>query len=120
MNHSSAPQPKGVATASASQPKHCPDRLERAKTGGFLGSVFGTLAASVLGSPILGGAYQVAGYAMGFASAETCAKAEKLEKAEKVEKIEKIEKVEETVEAPALKPKPEVSLVAAKITEENL
>jgi len=56
--------------------QHCPDRLQRARTGGFVGGVFGAIAASIIGSPILGGLYQVTGYAVGFGSGETCRKAD--------------------------------------------
>ncbi|MEK6613982.1 MAG: hypothetical protein AABZ66_03770, partial [Candidatus Binatota bacterium] len=46
--------------------------MDRAKTGGFVGSVLGTIAASVIGSPFLGVFYQTAGYVMGFASSSPC------------------------------------------------
>ena len=46
--------------------------MKREKMGGFVGSVLGTIAASVIGSPFLGVFYQTAGYVMGFASSSPC------------------------------------------------
>lgn len=66
----SAPQ----APAQPPQPR-CADRVDRAKTGGMVGSVLGTIAASLFGTPALGIAYQGAGYVMGFASGSPCARA---------------------------------------------
>ncbi|MBI2210896.1 MAG: hypothetical protein HYV05_08555 [Deltaproteobacteria bacterium] len=63
-----------VASAQPAQPR-CADRVDRAKTGGMVGSVLGTIAASLFGTPALGIAYQGAGYVMGFASGSPCAKA---------------------------------------------
>jgi len=67
--------PAPVASVAPSVTPRCSDRVDRAKTGGFVGSVLGTIAASVIGSPFLGVFYQTAGYVMGFASASPCPKA---------------------------------------------
>ena len=80
----SAPQ----APAQPPQPR-CADRVDRAKTGGMVGSVLGTIAASLFGTPALGIAYQGAGYVMGFASGSACAKAPpQVEAAKAVEKVD--------------------------------
>jgi hypothetical protein len=65
--------PPGTA-AKASAPPHCPDRIDRAKAGGAVGNVVGFVAASALGSPLLGVLYSVSGYAAGFGSADRCKK----------------------------------------------
>jgi hypothetical protein len=39
-----------------------------------VGGVTGLVAASLIGSPFIGGAYQLAGYVIGFASADSCPK----------------------------------------------
>ena len=68
-----------AASASAKAPAagpHCPDRVDRAKTGGFVAGLFGTAIATLVGSPVLGVLYQVAGYGIGFASADACKKQE--------------------------------------------
>lgn len=54
--------------------QHCPDRVQKASTGGFVGTVLGTVAASLIGGPLVGGIYKAAGYVIGFASADTCRK----------------------------------------------
>jgi len=64
--------PAPSASAAPSITPRCSDRVDRAKTGGFVGSVLGTIAASVIGSPFLGVFYQTAGYVMGFASSSPC------------------------------------------------
>lgn len=68
----------GSEAASASQAKapRCTDRVDRARVGGFVGTVLGTIAASVIGSPALGFFYKGAGYVMGFASGSPCVKTE--------------------------------------------
>ena len=77
-----------AAVASPPQPR-CADRVDRAKTGGMVGSVLGTIAASLFGTPALGIAYQGAGYVMGFASGSACAKAPpRVEAAKAVEKVD--------------------------------
>lgn len=68
--HTAAPTSAARVPASS----HCPDRLNRTRAGGTVGSVVGLVAASALGSPLLGILYQVGGYAAGFASADPCAK----------------------------------------------
>jgi hypothetical protein len=62
--------PINPALVASSQ--HCPDRIARAKTGGTVGKVVGFVAASALGSPLLGIFYYVGGYAVGFSSADHC------------------------------------------------
>ncbi|MBI2358553.1 MAG: hypothetical protein HYV04_06550 [Deltaproteobacteria bacterium] len=52
--------------------KHCPSRFQRARTGGFVGGVFGTVAAALTGSFIVGGVYKLAGYMTGFVSTDNC------------------------------------------------
>jgi hypothetical protein len=68
----SAPAQTNSADAQAARP--CPDRIKRARVGGTVGSVVGFVAASALGSPLMGILYQVAGYGAGFASADNCRK----------------------------------------------
>jgi hypothetical protein len=41
-----------------------------------VGTVVGTVAASLIGSPLIGGAYKVAGYVIGFASGDACRRAD--------------------------------------------
>ena len=80
----SAPQ----APAQPPQPR-CADRVDRSKTGGMVGTVLGTIAASLFGTPALAIAYQGAGYVMGFASGSPCAKsAPEVEAAKAVEKVD--------------------------------
>ncbi len=64
--------PPGSPEARATH--HCPDRIDRARAGGAVGNVVGFIAASALGSPLLGILYNVGGYAAGFASADRCKK----------------------------------------------
>lgn len=64
--------PPGAASVASSETQHCPDRVERARTGSFVGTVLGTLITSLIGSPLIGGIYQAAGLVMGFASAGSC------------------------------------------------
>lgn len=64
--------PINPAQATASQ--YCPDRIDRAKAGGAVGNVIGFIAASALGSPLIGILYNVSGYAAGFSSADRCKK----------------------------------------------
>lgn len=73
-SHNSGNPPAVASAAPAPQP-HCADRVDRAKAGGMVGTVLGTIAASVFGSPALGIFYKGAGYVMGFASGSPCAKA---------------------------------------------
>jgi len=65
--------PGPVASNGAAVARHCPDRFQRARTGGFVGTVFGVVAGSLMGGPIIAGVYKMAGYVMGFASADNCA-----------------------------------------------
>ena len=66
-----------VASVAAPITPHCSDRVDRAKTAGFVGGVLGTIAASLIGSPFLGVFYRTAGYVMGFASSSPkCPKAD--------------------------------------------
>jgi hypothetical protein len=66
------PLPNSSAQAPASP--YCPNRFNRARAGGTVGNVVGFVAASALGSPLLGILYSVGGYAVGFASADPCKK----------------------------------------------
>ena len=61
-----------INPALVASPQHCPDRIARAKTGGAVGNVVGFVAASALGSPLLGILYNVSGDAVGFGSADRC------------------------------------------------
>jgi len=63
-----------INPAQATAPPHCPDRIDRAKAGGAVGNVVGFIAASALGSPLIGILYNVSGYAAGFGSADRCKK----------------------------------------------
>lgn len=66
-----------VASVAAVTTPRCSDRADRARTGGFVGGVLGTVAASLIGSPFLGIFYKTAGYVMGFASGNPkCPKAD--------------------------------------------
>ncbi|HEX9445873.1 MAG TPA: hypothetical protein VGA73_17265, partial [Candidatus Binatia bacterium] len=60
--------PEAIAEANSGQPKippSCATMLNRARAGGTVGSVVGLIAASALGSPIMGLLYQAAGYGVG-------------------------------------------------------
>lgn len=57
-----------VASVAPRKTPHCSDRVDRSKTGGFVGGVLGTVAASLVGSPLVGVFYRAAGYVIGFAS----------------------------------------------------
>jgi len=46
----------------------CPDRVNRARVGSLTGTVLGVM----IGFPLIGGIYSLAGYAMGFASGSSC------------------------------------------------
>jgi hypothetical protein len=70
--HRGLPPPGTTAQAPAAD--HCSSRLNRTRAGGTVGSVVGFVAASALGSPLLGILYSVGGYAVGFASADPCKK----------------------------------------------
>lgn len=63
-----------INPAQATAPQHCPNRFNRARAGGTVGNVVGFVAASALGSPLLGILYSVGGYAVGFTSADPCKK----------------------------------------------
>lgn len=65
-----------VASAAPAARPHCSDRVDRARTGNLVGSVLGTIAASVIGSPFLAVFYKSAGLVMGFASDSPCTKAD--------------------------------------------
>src|SRR5881409_554631 len=69
----SAQSGAGPESAEAENP-NCPSRFNRTRAGGTVGSVVGFIAASALGSPLLGILYSVGGYAVGFASADPCKK----------------------------------------------
>ncbi len=56
------------------QPPPCSTWLNRGRAGGTVGSVVGLIAASALGSPVMGILFQVAGYGAGFAAADRCKK----------------------------------------------
>src|SRR5258706_16306804 len=61
---------EAIAEANSGQPKippSCATMLNRARAGGTVGSAAGLIAASALGSPIMGLLYQAAGYGVGFA-----------------------------------------------------
>lgn len=67
--------PEAIAEANSGQPKApppCPTMLNRARAGGAVGSVLGFIAASAIGSPVMGLLYQVAGYGVGAASVDRC------------------------------------------------
>jgi hypothetical protein len=67
--------PEAIAEANSGRPKtppSCPTMLNRARAGGAVGSVLGLIAASALGSPVMGLLYQVAGYGVGAASTDSC------------------------------------------------
>ncbi len=66
--------PAPVAAAAPANTPHCSDRVDRARTGNLVGTVLGTLAATLLGSPLLAVFYKTAGYVIGFASDSPCAK----------------------------------------------
>ena len=70
--HRGLPPPGSSAQAPASP--YCPNRFNRARAGGTVGNVVGFVAASALGSPLLGILYIVGGYAVGYASADPCKK----------------------------------------------
>ncbi|HEY3303348.1 MAG TPA: hypothetical protein VGL70_07420 [Candidatus Binatia bacterium] len=63
-----------INPAKVTAPQHCPDRIDRAKAGGAVGNVVGFVAASALGSPLMGILYSASGYAAGFGSADRCKK----------------------------------------------
>lgn len=75
-----APRNPSLAAANTAAPartptaQHCPDRVDRARVGGFVGTIVGALAATLIGAPFLAGTYKVAGYVMGFASGSSCPK----------------------------------------------
>jgi len=54
----------------------CPDRVDRARVGGLTGTVLGAM----LGFPPIGVIYQLAGYAIGFASGSSCSEKNQSEK----------------------------------------
>jgi hypothetical protein len=66
--------PPPGTTAQTTAPQYCPSSFNRARAGGTVGNVVGFIAASALGSPLLGILYSVGGYAVGFASADNCRK----------------------------------------------
>ena len=69
--------PAPLAAAAPANTPHCSDRVDRARTGNLVGTVLGTLAASLIGSPFLGVFYRAAGYVIGFASdSPKCPKAD--------------------------------------------
>jgi hypothetical protein len=72
MNSRQIAAPTNAAQAAASP--YCPNRLNRVRAGGAVGGVVGLVAASVLGSPLLGILYQIGGYTIGFASTDPCAR----------------------------------------------
>ncbi len=54
----------------------CPDRVDRARVGSLTGTVVGAM----LGFPLIGGFYSLAGFAMGFASGSSCSEENQSEK----------------------------------------
>ncbi len=60
----------------------CPDRLDRARVGSLTGTVLGAM----IGFPLIGGIYSLAGYAMGFASGSSCNEENQSEKTGKLTK----------------------------------
>ena len=64
--------PTPSASVAPSVTPRCSDRVDRARTGNLVGTVLGTIAASVIGSPFLGVFYKTAGYVLGFASSSPC------------------------------------------------
>lgn len=125
--------PAASATARAPAAPRCPDRIDRAKTGGFVSGLFGTAIATLVGSPVLGVLYQVAGYGIGFASADACKKTEVAAAKDALTPENgqvAVEKAvlpspngEVTVEKAVLTPQPQQRrpvLVSTEITEENL
>ncbi len=60
----------------------CPDRLDRARVGSLTGTVLGAM----IGFPLIGGFYSLAGYAMGFASGSSCSEENQSEKTGKLTK----------------------------------
>ncbi len=60
----------------------CPDRVDRARVGTLTGTVLG----AIIGFPLIGGVYSLAGYAMGFASSSSCSEENQSEKAGKLAK----------------------------------
>jgi len=68
------PEYYAQANSGEQKPPPCSTQLNRGRAGGTVGSVVGFIAASALGSPVLGILYQVAGYGVGFAAADPCKK----------------------------------------------
>ncbi|GEM_PF-5411291 len=69
--------PEYYAELNSGEPKKpppCSTWLNRGRAGGTVGSVVGFIAASAIGSPVLGILFQVAGYGAGFAAADPCKK----------------------------------------------
>ncbi len=83
-------RPGNSAAAAPQAQVRCADRVDRAKAGGMVGSVLGTIAAGLFGTPALAIAYQGAGYVMGFASGSACAKAQPQIEAAKGSEVEKV------------------------------
>ena len=94
------PNPKSHLSAASvnyqSNAKRCADRVDAARAGGLAGTVWGTLLGSTLGMPFLGIFYRVAGYALGFATGNSCRNVEQPEKGSKLEK----RKIQGNVEKP--------------------
>ena len=61
-------------SAEAKAPPPCSTWVNRGRAGGTVGTVVGFVAASALGTPVLGILYTAAGYGAGFASADNCKK----------------------------------------------
>ncbi len=74
LRNKSPRSPEPVTSTKPPIAQHCPDRVQRASTGGFVGTVLGTVAAGLIGGPLVGGIYKAAGYVIGFASADMCRK----------------------------------------------
>ncbi len=60
----------------------CPDRVDQARVGSLTGTVLGAM----IGFPPIGVVYQLAGYAMGFASGSSCSEENQSEKTGKLTK----------------------------------
>lgn len=89
LGNQGAPESGPAAANGPVALKHCPSRFQRARTGGFVGGVFGTVAAALTGSWIVGGVYKLAGYVTGLASTDNCT-----EQGFVVERVDPIEAAE--------------------------
>ena len=65
-------QPQSSPTTTVASARHCPNLLDRMRVGGLVGTVAGTIMTFGFGNPVLGVLFKVAGYAIGFTSADSC------------------------------------------------